>query len=120
MGLQLTRGGEYGIRAMVYLAQFPSARCRRCATWAALRTSLRASWPRSSRALVHADLAASQRGARGGFSLARPAADINVRQVIEAIDGPVLAQRLRAVARRVPAQQGLSHAQGVGNGRKSR
>jgi Rrf2 family protein len=39
--------------------------------------------------LVHADLAASQRGARGGFSLARPAADINVRQVIEAIDGPV-------------------------------
>jgi Rrf2 family transcriptional regulator, iron-sulfur cluster assembly transcription factor len=39
--------------------------------------------------LVHAGLVASQRGAHGGFSLARPAADITVREVIEAVDGPI-------------------------------
>jgi Rrf2 family transcriptional regulator, iron-sulfur cluster assembly transcription factor len=39
--------------------------------------------------LVHAGLATSQRGARGGFALARPAHDISVREVIEAIDGPI-------------------------------
>ena len=39
--------------------------------------------------LVHAGLVVSQRGAHGGFSLARPAADITVRVVIEAVDGPI-------------------------------
>ena len=39
--------------------------------------------------LVHAGLVVSQRGARGGFSLARPAAEITVRDVIEAVDGPI-------------------------------
>ena len=46
MGLQLTRGGEYAIRAMTYLAY-------------------------------------------RGFSLARPPAEITVRDVVEAVDGPI-------------------------------
>ena len=39
--------------------------------------------------LVHAGLVASQRGAHGGFSLARPPGEITVREVVEAIDGPI-------------------------------
>jgi len=39
--------------------------------------------------LVHAGLAESRRGARGGFALARPARDISLRAVIEAVDGPI-------------------------------
>jgi len=39
--------------------------------------------------LVHGGLVVSQRGARGGFSLARPPAEISVREVIEAVDGPI-------------------------------
>jgi Rrf2 family iron-sulfur cluster assembly transcriptional regulator len=39
--------------------------------------------------LVHAGLVVSQRGAHGGFSLARPAAEISMREVIEAVDGPI-------------------------------
>jgi Rrf2 family protein len=39
--------------------------------------------------LVHAGLVASQRGAHGGFALARRPEDITVRQIVEAVDGPI-------------------------------
>jgi Rrf2 family protein len=39
--------------------------------------------------LVRTGLVNSQRGARGGFSLARPAERITVREVVEAVDGPI-------------------------------
>lgn len=37
--------------------------------------------------LARAGLVASHRGARGGFSLARDAAEISLRDIVEAIDG---------------------------------
>ncbi len=43
--------------------------------------------------LVRADLAVSQRGAHGGFALARPASEITMQQVIEAVDGPISVNR---------------------------
>jgi Rrf2 family protein len=39
--------------------------------------------------LKHAGIAKSTRGAEGGYSLARPAADISVADVIRAVDGPL-------------------------------
>ena len=39
--------------------------------------------------LGHAGLVASQRGAHGGFSLARAPEEITVRDVVEAVDGPI-------------------------------
>jgi Rrf2 family protein len=39
--------------------------------------------------LSHAGLLRSVRGAGGGFKLARPAAAINLADVIEAIEGPI-------------------------------
>jgi len=39
--------------------------------------------------LAHAGLANSQRGAHGGFALARPAAEISMRDIVEAVDGPI-------------------------------
>jgi Rrf2 family protein len=39
--------------------------------------------------LVRSGLAVSRRGARGGFALARPADQITLRDVIEAVDGPI-------------------------------
>ena len=40
-------------------------------------------------ALKHAGIVQSQRGASGGFRLARPAADISLGDVIRAVDGPM-------------------------------
>ena len=40
--------------------------------------------------LVRADVLRSKRGPRGGFFLSRPAGEINMLQIIEAVDGPML------------------------------
>lgn len=40
-------------------------------------------------ALKHAGIVQSQRGARGGFRLARPANEISLADVIRAVDGPM-------------------------------
>ena len=40
--------------------------------------------------LVRANVLRSKRGPRGGFFLARPAEEINLLEVIEAVDGPIM------------------------------
>jgi Rrf2 family protein len=45
--------------------------------------------------LRRAGLVQSQRGAEGGYWLARPAAEINLAQVIRAVDGPLASVRGR-------------------------
>jgi Rrf2 family iron-sulfur cluster assembly transcriptional regulator len=89
VGLQLTRGGEYGIRAMMYLAQFSVGHVSSLRDVAGAQDIPESFLAKIFQSLVHGGLATSQRGAHGGFSLARPAAEITARQVIEAIDGPI-------------------------------
>jgi Rrf2 family protein len=43
--------------------------------------------------LRHGGLVRSQRGAEGGYWLARPAAEINLAEVIRAVDGPLASVR---------------------------
>jgi Rrf2 family protein len=43
--------------------------------------------------LRHAGIVASQRGAEGGYRLARPAAEISVADVIRAVEGPIASVR---------------------------
>lgn len=45
------------------------------------------------RTLRKADIVVSQRGAEGGFRLARDASEITVAQIIRALDGPLVAVR---------------------------
>jgi Rrf2 family protein len=89
MGLQLTRGGEYGIRAMTYLARIPDGRVVSLHEIGEAQDIPESFLAKIMQSLVHADLAASQRGAHGGFALARPASSITMQDVIEAVDGPI-------------------------------
>jgi Rrf2 family transcriptional regulator, iron-sulfur cluster assembly transcription factor len=89
MGLQLTRGGEYAVRAMTYLARFPEGHVAALHEIGRAQDIPESFLAKILQSLVHAGLAVSQRGARGGFALARPAAEITMRDVIEAVDGPV-------------------------------
>ena len=89
MGLQLTRGGEYAIRAMSYLARFPDGHVASLHDIGQAQDIPESFLAKILQSLVHGGLAVSQRGAHGGFALARSATDITMRDVIEAVDGPV-------------------------------
>jgi len=89
VGLQLTRGGEYAVRAMTYLAERPVGAISSLHDVGRERDIPESFLAKIFQSLVHGGLVVSQRGARGGFSLARPAAEISVREVIEAVDGPI-------------------------------
>jgi len=89
VGLQLTRGGEYAIRAMTYLARFPDGHVASLHDIGQAQDIPESFLAKILQSLVHGGLAVSQRGAHGGFALARPATEISMRDVIEAVDGPV-------------------------------
>jgi Rrf2 family protein len=93
MTMQLSRSSEYGVRAMVYLAMQPAGR------WVGLREIAETQevpqpyLAKVLRALVNQRLVKSSRGVGGGFGLAKPAAEVTLRQVIEAIEGPLALNR---------------------------
>ncbi len=91
--MHISRAGEYGVLGLLHLARQPGG----------LPVMIDAvsrdeAIPKSFLAKIFQDLAKagllrSQRGAGGGFSLARPASDISVLEIIEAIDGKIALQR---------------------------
>jgi Rrf2 family iron-sulfur cluster assembly transcriptional regulator len=89
VGLQLTRGGEYAIRAMIYLAAHPVGHISSLRDVGREQDIPESFLAKIFQSLGHAGLVESQRGARGGFTLARPAETITTREVIEAVDGPI-------------------------------
>ena len=89
MGLQLTRGAEYAVRAMAYLASFPDGHVASLHEIGEAQDIPESFLAKILQSLVRGGLAVSQRGAHGGFALARPATEITMQEVIEAVDGPV-------------------------------
>jgi Rrf2 family transcriptional regulator, iron-sulfur cluster assembly transcription factor len=89
MGLQLTRGSEYAIRAMMYLSGRPAGEVSSLRDVGREQNIPESFLAKIFQSLVHSGLVVSQRGARGGFALARPGSQITVAQVVQAIDGPV-------------------------------
>ena len=74
----------------------------------------RAASPRSSTSLARADLVRTPRGTRAASSLARPAADITVRDVFEAVDGPL--ELHRCVGHPEPCEPGPAPPTASGSG----
>lgn len=87
--MKLTRGGEYGIRGVLYLAQQDNGKVSMLSAIAKTQDVPPRFLAKIFQALAKAGVVKSHRGAKGGFSLARPAADITVRDVIEAVEGPL-------------------------------
>jgi Rrf2 family protein len=88
MAMQLTRAGEYAIKSLVYLAsKAPDARVM--ASEVADAENIPINFVRKIlESLAKTGLVKSYRGAGGGFTLGRPANQINLCQIIEAIEGP--------------------------------
>lgn len=85
--MKITRETDYALRIMRCLARrgdFTGA------ATVALETEVPARFTQKIlRKLSQGGLVISRRGSAGGYSLSRPAEDINMLQIIEIIDGPI-------------------------------
>lgn len=87
--MQITRQADYAVRAVLYLSSLDNG--NRAPTSQIAREQ---HIPPSFLAKIVSQLSVAgvvqtSRGARGGVALARPASDISLLEVIEAIDGPI-------------------------------
>ncbi len=87
--MKLTRGGEYGIRGVLYLAQQDEGKVSMLSAIAKSQDVPPRFLAKIFQALAKAGVVKSHRGAKGGFSLARPASEITIKDVIEAVEGPI-------------------------------
>lgn len=89
----LTRKGEYAIRGMVYLARQEPGKLILVSEIAETVDVPQSFLAKIFQGLTRFGLVRSSRGAGGGFALARPAAEISLREVIEAVEGTICANR---------------------------
>jgi Rrf2 family protein len=87
MRLELTRRGDYGIRAMLALARTPEGRRASVSSIAADHRIPVRFLPSAMADLVAAGLVEGTTGRTGGYRLAVPASTITLLDVIEALEG---------------------------------
>ncbi len=91
--MELTRKGEYAVRGIIHLARKPFGSVVLLSDIAE-----EADIPQTFLAKIFQNFAKlgfikSYRGTGGGFSLARSASTITLRQVVEAVEGPIAPNR---------------------------
>jgi Rrf2 family transcriptional regulator, iron-sulfur cluster assembly transcription factor len=91
--MELTRKGEYAIRGIIYLAQQPPGRVSLVSEIAAAAEVPQTFLAKIFQSFAKLGLVTSSRGTGGGFVLARPASAITLREVVEAVEGPIIPNR---------------------------
>jgi len=81
---------EYGVRVMAHLAAHDDGRPVSLGTIAESESLPLAYLEHLVQRLRRAGLVESRRGARGGYSLARPATDISMADVVRALEGEIV------------------------------
>ncbi len=87
--MRLTRGADYGARGVIYLAKRSPDTVALVNDIASAEDLPSSYLAKIFQSLVKEGVLCSHRGANGGFSLERPAEEITLLEVIEAIDGPI-------------------------------
>lgn len=87
--MQLTKGTEYGTRGVIHLAKLPPNAVALVGEIAAAEDLPESYLAKIFQYLAKGGIVRSHRGAKGGFSLARSADQITLREVVEAIEGPI-------------------------------
>lgn len=85
----LTRAGDYGIFGVIYLAKQPKGKVVSLSEVSKAEGIPEKFLAKIFQHLSRSGLIRSHRGARGGFSLARPANEITVKELLESIQGPI-------------------------------
>ena len=89
MGLRLTRAADYALRAMMHVGSLPEGGVALKDDVAQAQRIPSSFTAKILRKLVKTGLLTSARGVNGGFALARPAAQINLLEIVEGIEGPI-------------------------------
>jgi len=91
--MELTRKGEYAVRGILYLARQQRGKVSLVGEIAAASDVPKAFLAKILQDFAKVGLVTSSRGTGGGFVLARPADRITLREVVEAVEGPILPNR---------------------------
>ncbi len=91
--MELTRKGEYAIRGIVFLAKQPVGKVILVSEVAEATGVSQTFLAKIFQSFAKLGLVNSFRGTGGGFLLGRPAARITLRQVVEAVEGPIIPNR---------------------------
>jgi FeS assembly SUF system regulator len=86
--IRLTNLADYAVVVMTAAARSPELRLS-AARVAELTTIPAPTVAKLMGTLARADLLTASRGVAGGFSLARPAVEISIAAIVEAVDGPI-------------------------------
>ncbi len=87
--MQLTRAADYAVRVMVHLATLPNKERVLLTALAAATGTPKSFLSKILQALAHAQMISSVRGQKGGFTLLSRGRRASMREVIEAIEGPI-------------------------------
>lgn len=87
--MQLTRAADYALRVMVHLAAQPERERALLPDLAKATSAPESFLSKVLQALTRAKLVASRRGKAGGFILLPRGLQASMKEVIEAIDGPI-------------------------------
>lgn len=87
--MRLTRGSDYAMRGMIYLAKRPVGTICLVSEVAEAQGVPESYLAKIFQDLSRSGLVISHRGAKGGFALARDPEKVTLRQVIEAVEGPI-------------------------------
>jgi Rrf2 family protein len=85
----ISRGAEYAIRAMLDVTAAEGGALETTKEVAEHQGIPKVFLPKIVQRLVQAGLLRAHRGPAGGIALSRPPSKINMRQIIEAMDGPI-------------------------------
>ena len=87
--MQLTRAADYGVRVMIHLVAQPTGKRISLPGLANATGAPESFLSKVLQALTRARMIISQRGQTGGFEIAPRGQHASMRDVIEAIDGPI-------------------------------
>ena len=91
--MQITRTGEYGLRGLLFLAKQHPEKVTLISEISKDQNIPEAFLAKIFQRLSKVGLLRSIRGANGGFSLGKPAHEITMREIIEALEGPIALNR---------------------------
>jgi Rrf2 family iron-sulfur cluster assembly transcriptional regulator len=87
--MRLTRGADYGIRSILYLARQSGEQAVLLREISQAEGVPQSFLAKIFHTLAKAGLVKSRRGTNGGFFLARPAQKITLKELVEALEGTI-------------------------------